>query len=629
MQSEAYIIKKHMDARTVFAIQFVLITAGFSSLLKVSSEHFDELVYMTDFSNYYISYLMCYGIGVVSLLYNVLKSNYHVMDRNGRIVKWVFTAIFSLIITCSNYALLFLPVPKCEGSIFKSVYGLLYIIVVFTGSGCAFFNFFTALHNLFFLWNPSPLDRKKHVIVFFIVFAAVFFVDFGVLILCKYPGSLMTDSFAQIAQATGRSGYSNHHPFYHTILIKLLMNIGLIVFGKYNAAVATYSCFQILFISACFAYSVMFLYDLGAPNLMIIITTALFVLAPYNIMYSFSMTKDTMFGGFVLISVVSMYKLINNMGNRTISIFVMVISGIGVCLFRSNGLFVYVLWLVCNICLLRTELKKRFEIRKLLTYMTIVIIFAYIMKHPLLKVMNVPQTDFVESLSIPIQQIARTIVDNDELAFDELNLISKVLDTDMIREGYNHTTSDPIKERIRAKGNEDYLIQHKAEYLKLYLSIGFKHPGSYLAGWIDQTCGFWNSGYKYWHWYDWVGPGVDDNRYGIHRTIISNKFDTVFTEYLWLFEEVPILQLFLCMGFHTWIVLVCLYIAIIKKDCSGIIITLPLILILISLMIATPISMEFRYYYVTFCILPVIVPVILKNETNNVSIESLGENIIE
>ena len=607
MQPEANIRKKHMEPGTVFAIQFVLITAGFSSILKVSSEHIDEMVYVTDFSNYYISYLICYGIGLVSLLYNVLKNNYHAMDRNGRLITWVFTAIFSLIITCSNYALLFLPVPKCEGNIFKSIYGILYIVVVLIGSGCVSFNFFSALHNLFFLWDPCSLDRKKHVIVFMVVFATVFFIDFGVLILCKYPGSLMTDSFAQIAQATGHSGYSNHHPFYHTILIKLLMNIGLSVFGKYNAAVATYSCFQIFFVAACFAYSVAFLYDLGAPNLMIFITTALFAFAPYHIMYSFSMTKDTMFGGFVLISIVSLYKYINNMGNRRISIFITTISGMGVCLFRSNGFFVYVLWLVCIICLLRTELKKRPEIRKLFICMTFVIIFAYIMKYPLLKFMNVPQTD----------------------TSDELNLISKVLDTDMIREGYDHITSDPIKERIRAKGNEDYLIRHKAQYLKLYLTIGFKHPRSYLAGWIDQTCGFWNSGYKYWHWYDWVGPGVDDNRYGIHRTIISNRFDTVFTEYLWLFEEVPILQLFLCMGFHTWIVFICLYIAIIKKDCSGVIITLPLILILISLMIATPISMEFRYYYVTFCILPVIVPVILKNETNNVSTGSLGENIIE
>lgn len=615
MLSDEEMLNGRNRLRLLFVIQFILVTAGFSSLLKISSEYLADMVYLEDFSNYYAPYLIWYGLGMASLVHNAHKGSFRISARNVRISVYAFTLLFALIMTCANYSLWFLPLPEYSGHLFRNMYRMLYIVMIFFGSGCASYNILFYLSDLSFLWKACN-HKKRSSFVFLTAFALIIFIDLTILLLCKYPGNLQTDSFAQIYQAMGDFEPSNHHPFYHTLVIKLFLNAGLALFGRYNAAVAVYSVFQIVFMAACFAYGIMFLYDIKAPRWIIVSVTVIYAIAPYHIMYSFSMTKDTMFAGFVLVSVVSFYRILSGIGDYNRNVILTVLSGLGVCLFRSNGLFVYVLWTVCVFLLYRKIIRKKngYLYRKILFWMLGVILVSFIMKYPVLKILNVHQTDFVESLSIPIQQIGRTVKDKDNLTDAQQELLSKVLDIDKIRESYYHTSSDPLKERIRAEGDEDYLISHKKDFLILYINVGLKHPTSYAAAWIDQTYGFWNAGYKDWHWYDWVDPGIFDNRYDIHRVVISGKLNNIFNEYLWLFEEYPLLQLFLCMGLHMWISLILLYISVIRVDRAGLLIILPIVWILISLMLATPLSMEFRYFYAVFCVLPTAVPAVLRQD---------------
>ena len=63
-----------------------------------------------------------------------------------------------------------------------------------------------------------------------------------------------------------------------------------------------------------------------------------------------------------------------------------------------------------------------------------------------------------------------------------------------------------------------------------------------------------------------------------------------------------------------WISLIMIYVAVIRRDKAGLLLLLPIVWILISLMIATPLSMEFRYFYAVFCVLPTAVPVALRRD---------------
>lgn len=153
--------------------------------------------------------------------------------------------------------------------------------------------------------------------------------------------------------------------------------------------------------------------------------------------------------------------------------------------------------------------KKQYRIILSLVF---VLIFSFIMKRPVLAMLNVSQPDTVESLSIPMQQIARVVVDENDLSSQQTELLSKVIDIEKIPDSYSPILHDPIKLLVREKGTVKYLKEHIAEYTKLYLELGLKHPIKFVEAWVDQTKGYWNGGYEYWRWADGVDKKLVDRQ---------------------------------------------------------------------------------------------------------------------
>lgn len=131
---------------------------------------------------------------------------------------------------------------------------------------------------------------------------------------CNFPGTLSQDSINQMDQIANNV-YSNHHPFWHTMLIKLWGDLGLHVFKTINAAVALYSIFQIVTMAICFSFALITIYQIGVPDWISILTLVWYAAMPYNIMYSFTMWKDVLFGGVTLMFIVSIYRVLNGMGS--------------------------------------------------------------------------------------------------------------------------------------------------------------------------------------------------------------------------------------------------------------------------------------------------------------------------
>ena len=597
-----------MSKRMNKIIQFVLITAGYAALLKTSSEYIGKTVYFEDFSKYYVSYLLIYGFSVFSLICKHSKE-----DEKGRFrgLRITFSALFAIMFVLPNYALWWLPTPEYAGRLFVLGYHVLYVFTVLAGTFTGFLNIFEYIENLDqYLWKPVNTE-KSAVWVFVSALCLISMVYISILIFCKYPGNVVTDSFAQIYQVTGDSPYSNHHPVYHTIVIGMFMKLGFALFGNINAAIATYHFFQIIFMAVCFSYSVMTLYEMKAPRWIILLVTIGYAFLPYHIMYSFTMTKDVMFGGFALVMIVSVGRYLRGIGNACFNIGVFAVSSLGVCLFRSNGLIAYVLWAFLALILLRKE-------KRVLIIMLIVIVLGFIMKKPVLNYIGIRQTDMIESLSIPLQQIGRTLRDCDDFETEELELISKVVDPKDLGEKYWPDSSDPIKEFIREAGNEAELVDNKWVYFKLYLEIGLRHPFEYLVAWVDETSGFWNAGYSKFPWLDFVDPGIYDNRYNVERVVRIPLLNQIVNEALWLFEQFPILQLFLCLGLYTWIYIILLYISIIRRDKSMIMSVAFFLAVIITLLIANPVNKELRYVYAGLCMIPYGLVLVLKNDQKTV-----------
>ncbi|MDE7354568.1 MAG: hypothetical protein K2O06_16180 [Acetatifactor sp.] len=566
--------------------------------------------FLVDTDAYYMPYLV---VGIFSFLcfyINYKDGNDIEYDIKKYAIK-IGSGMFSLIVLLSNYSL-WLQFTECWGS------KLLLILVLSAGG------YFTAKNILVLcaskVKNISMEDGKRKnipsIVVFWMSFTAISFTNIFILFACKYPGVLSPDSMWQIDQIMNGS-YSNHHPFYHTITIKVFISAGLKIFGNINAAVAMYHVFQILFMAMCFSMVSFTLYEMEVKWEVVITVAIAYVLMPYHIMYSFTMWKDVTFGGFVTLFLVFIYRILRKIGKiRFTSYLMLLISGIGVCLFRSNGFFAFLLVFIVFVLFFWKDERK-------ICYLLFgVLCIGFLMKHSVLHILEVSQPDIIEALSVPLQQIARVEVEQHDFSEQQRELIEQIINMEEISDTYTAWLSDPMKELVRKKGNQQYITSHKVAYIKLYFETGIKHPWTYIKAWVDQTKGFWNAGYDYWRWKD----GVIDNSYGIVSVVNSEFINRCLNKYLWTFSNNRFLQIFLCIGFHVWVELLLCFVNFMKENKVGLFLLIPNIALIISILITTPVYAEFRYSYFVFCNLPFLIATTFISERNKKLSDFCTEN---
>ncbi len=548
--------------------------------------------------SYYVDYLLVLAITIICFTYNC-KANtcvFSAVHTESNALVVLFSALFALMVTLSNYKIWSSPsIQDIYRVRFYITYKFFLLLCFFFGGFLSFWNIFhlIAVNIKKLVWKPDARSAVHSRLYFWLCFSLLLLTRSIVLFLCQYPGELTFDSVYQISQiVTGN--YSNHHPYYHTQLIRICMLFGLHLFGNMNAAVATYSFFQIIFTSFCFSLSVSTMAKMNAPKWLLVTTIAFFLLMPYHIVYSITMWKDVPFACFVLLFLIFIYRCILKDGYPIVNYSLFTIAGLGLCLFRSNGFFVFIILIISFIIL------WGFKHKKLLLLLFFIFALSYAFKHPVLNRLNVTPPDTIESLSVPAQQIARVIREGRPLTDWETSMLTRIVDLEQVPTSYNPNISDPIKQLIREKGNQQLLILEKEDYIKLYFELGWRYPAVYVRAWIDQTKGYWNGGYQHWMW----DTAVYQNSLGIYRVVRSERLNHILEDYLWLFSDLQILRLFISIGLFVWMHLVLFFGALIKNNKLGIFFTIPVLAIVLSLLAATPIYAEFRYIYSVFCILP-------------------------
>ena len=94
---------------------------------------------------------------------------------------------------------------------------------------------------------------------------------------------------------------------------------------------------------------------------------------------------------------------------------------------------------------------------------------------------------------------------------------------------------------------------------------------------------------------------------------MKNAFvDKAVDTYLRYYSKFPLSKLFNSIGLMVWANLIAVYIAITRKDVKGLFCALPPVMVIVTLLIATPVYAEFRYAYSVFCSLPVIMAIVTR-----------------
>lgn len=541
-------------------------------------------IFLVKADSYYSPYFVLAIVAVIHRTVCISKNKKP--SKQNKILLTIFSIALSLTVVLANYSLFH--------AIVSHAYRLIAIIEVFLGGFVVFRECIISLSE-FNIKNSEIILRNKR-LFFLSLWLVIIFVDLFIFYTAQYPGIFTPDSIGQVRQIlTGV--YTNHHPFYHTMIIKVFIDIGLNVFNDINVGVALYSIFSVFVLATCIIYIVKTIYTITKNLNLTLIIYICYLVYPVNIKYSFYMGKDVFFGVVISVFVVTIYKILNNIGNYKINLLITFLSSLGICLLRSNGLFVYVFSFIIFFILFF----KKYKFINLI--MIITILLSIILKYPVLNSLNVKQPDTIESLSIPAQQIARVIKDEKELTSNQKELLNKIIDIDQIPIYYCSYFSDPIKDLVREKGNQNYLKEHSKEYLNLYVQLGLKYPQKYIEAWVDQTRGYWNSGYAFWRWAD----GVSNNDLGVYQTVNSKFFDSALTLYLMEWQGSPIFTLFLSIGFMVWLLVMFVYKLAIYKRKDLFFIMVPPLLVIATLLIATPLYAEFRYAYAVSLTLPFII----------------------
>ncbi|MDD2970501.1 MAG: DUF6020 family protein [Lachnospiraceae bacterium] len=443
---------------------------------------------------------------------------------------------------------------------------------------------------------------KKRGILFFIVLLGILVCWFPYY-LCNFPGIIISDTADQIQQAMGRYAYSNHHPVLQTWAIKGIFHLGMSLFGSANGAVALYCILQMGVIALIDTSLIMLLHQYRVKKCIIVFTFLYYAWMPYHVMYSFTMWKDSLFGAFLLLFIICAWRLLHGTvfaaaHNKWYVLVWLYLSGIGVSLFRTNGWYAFLASLPFFIVLFWKR-QKKVVITLILTVVSVILI-----KGPVFDYYQVSDADFVESLSIPVQQIGRIVSEGCELSEEQLSFLNEIIDVDKISNTYQPYISDPMKGLIREKGNQTYLIEHKAEYLRLWLQLGLRYPSQYLRAFISQTSGYWYPDTQYWITADGIYSGGGEDI--TEAPVLSADVKKALEGFLWDYEDIPVIGLLFSIGLGVWLMFLQFGACIKYGKWKQSVLYVPVIMVWLTLLAATPVYAEFRYIYGLFTCLPIL-----------------------
>lgn len=407
----------------------------------------------------------------------------------------------------------------------------------------------------------------------------LFFFSWAVCFLCwlpvflaYYPGIFSYDVPRQVVQAAEHT-YSTHHPLLHTLYLNGAMYLGHTITGTFAPGVALYTLTQMLILSACFAW---FCHMTGKKQLPIpfrLLSLLFFALHPVIHLMAVSATKDTLFSGFLLVCVTSLWDLVTDprpFFRHKGNVCLLTAAAVMMMLFRNNGMYAFLVLIPVLLVVLWPYRKS-----VLLTVCAALLLYQGANRLLILSCDASPGS-IAEMMSIPLQQIARTLLYcPDDITQEERNLFYEIIPEQAAAQYYDH-----LADLVKSDFNEKAFYDNPGTYIRLWLSLGLRHPGCYLDAFFATTLGYWYPDDTC-HAYIYAAQ-----RHGYlmtqHMGEIPNLGETIIVEkhsFLpWLetlYEEmatwnkhqnIPVLSMLFSPGMHCWLLLFTIGLCLCRND---------------------------------------------------------------
>lgn len=474
---------------------------------------------------------------------------------------------------------------------------------------------------------PERKERagKWYVYAFFAGICLVCYLPYY---LMYYPGWLSNDVVWQIEQILGWAPPSNHHPYFHTLLMKALFMTGYRLSGTYTGGAALFTFCQMLVMAMVFGFFLYQMYRRGMRMPWLVLAVVFYALLPINGMMSIFMGKDTLFTAVLLLYawMTAAFDLdaekdgtvktdMDGMtredkgcrddkacGRGRLRWAAYFAAGLSLCLLRSNGIFIF---LGTAFVLVIVRMRRRsFPVRTFACVCGVLACF-FIYRGPVLRALHVEPPDTIEGLTMPTQHLLCAYLKGGSLTEAEIEMIDRVVPVEQVGEYYNPWLFDIVKNFIREAGNQQEIADNKWDYFKLWLRVGLRNPLQYMVAEVRQTSGYWaftkkDYEYVYGEYY------MVENPFGIttQRKLFSYDDELAMHDFLMGFQD--LYNQVWRLGLNSWLMVFGLaYLAYVRNG-KSVLLYVPFIVMLGTLMLATPVNNEFRYAYGLFAALPVL-----------------------
>lgn len=333
-------------------------------------------------------------------------------------------------------------------------------------------------------------------------FRQVFGISFLLLVLsvlpaylAYYPGICAYDVTIQTGQI--ESGmYNDHHPLAHTLLMEGFMKLGAKLFGSVNAGIGLLTLLQVFLFAGIFALGITLLYQRGVNRKYLILLQIFGMFYPFHWYMNLSVIKDVIFSCFFLGMLFLLYECISQKEkkwNRWDTAFAF--FAVGMQLFRNNGRYAMLALAVCLSVALILGKNKRLLWGKLLLNCMMSFVVGSLLLSGLFRIAKAEQGDRREMLSMPIQQLARTMLyhggigelaeDDGTMNAEDKDLINAFLLDESYRE-YRPEISDPVKSHTNT-----YVVRYRTEdFVRTYLHLLKEYPGDFINAALMVNAGY-------------------------------------------------------------------------------------------------------------------------------------------
>ncbi len=340
------------------------------------------------------------------------------------------------------------------------------------------------LGALFSYFFAQPMLRRGASVrqLPYLFYFLVFSLSYTATLLAFFPGIINYDFQGEIVQyMTGE--YLASHPIFHSMLTGVLYQLGTVLFGSVTAGAAAYSIFQLLSLSAMYAWC-LWVIQKRVPLWAALLLTAAMAILPFNGVLAISTIKDALFTGLCAMLCVTLWEIAEApaafISSRRKLIRLCLISLL-MCLLRHNAVFAVIPAAVAVIALCRGAR------RKAVIVCSVTLLLCIGTPRLLQTVTNATEILSSELMSVPCQQLMRTAARATDLTEEEYEEISDWFHDAIHR--YRPHFADP------AKGSNFDLqryTEHPEEYWSVYLKYAKRYPRIYIEAFLANCMGIWH-----------------------------------------------------------------------------------------------------------------------------------------